>query len=112
MGKEGRQDPRSQVDDTVFPNRLVEIADAYPTDPIVRWFVVPFARHPFSSIVAVVFLLCGSLITCERWNDGEVCSGRFLSITFYMSLGFMFLICYSGYLRRKLARQRQLSQDV
>ena len=38
---------RRQVDNTVFPNRLVEIADVYSDDPIVKWFVLPFVRHFF-----------------------------------------------------------------
>lgn len=52
MEKEGAQgfkstSARSQVDDTVLPNHLVEIADVYSDNPIVKWFVVPFVRHSF-----------------------------------------------------------------
>lgn len=52
MEKASLQDPesistRSQQDDSVFPNRIVEIADAYSDNLIVRYLVVPIARHPF-----------------------------------------------------------------
>lgn len=52
MEKAIPQDPkststRSQLDDSVFPNRLIEIADAYPNNIIVRFFVLPFVRHFF-----------------------------------------------------------------
>lgn len=135
MEKPSPQEPKStsahsQLDESVFPNRLVEIADAYPDNPIVRYLVAPFARHFFKweshaerlytdsranhirSLLAVYALIFGSLITCNFWNDDKVCDGRFLSVTFYVGLGFMLLICYTGYLRRKLGRQRPLSPEA
>lgn len=52
MAKGCPQDPkstyaRSHEEDPIFQNRLVGIADAYPDNHIVKWLVVPFARHPF-----------------------------------------------------------------
>lgn len=53
MEKASPQNPkstttRSQLDESVLPNRIVEFADAYPDNLIVRFLVVPFARHPFN----------------------------------------------------------------
>lgn len=52
MANGGPQDPKSTYArspdvDPILQNRLVGIADAYPGNPIVKWLVVPFARHPF-----------------------------------------------------------------
>lgn len=52
MAEQGHQTPkstytRSLEEDPVFQNRLVEISDAYPDNPIVKWLVTPFARYPF-----------------------------------------------------------------
>lgn len=38
---------RSPEVDPILQNRPVGIADVYPDNPIVKWLVVPFARHPF-----------------------------------------------------------------
>jgi hypothetical protein len=35
----------ARLDDGAPPNRLVEIADSFPDNLIVRYFVAPFARH-------------------------------------------------------------------
>ncbi|KAJ5414234.1 hypothetical protein N7509_000861 [Penicillium cosmopolitanum] len=53
MANGGPQDPKSTYArspdvDPILQNRLVGIADAYPGNPIVKWLVVPFARHPFN----------------------------------------------------------------
>lgn len=56
-------------------------------------------------------LLFGPLITCSLRNDDDkICDGRFVTMSFYVSLVFMILICYTGYLRRRLAKERRSVQ--
>ncbi|KAJ5160143.1 uncharacterized protein N7482_007147 [Penicillium canariense] len=101
----------AQLDDGAPPNRLIEIADSFPDDLIVRCFVTPFARHSYKALLAVMIFIYGSFITCNFWDDGKVCDRRLTSLLFFMGLGFMILIGYTAHLRRKLERQKRLPQD-
>ncbi|KAJ5127969.1 hypothetical protein N7448_008748 [Penicillium atrosanguineum] len=102
---------RAQLDDDAPPNRLVEIADFFPDNLVVRYFVAPFARHFYKTLLALMIFIYGSLITCNLWNDEKACDRRFNSLVFFVGLGFVVLTGYTAYLRRKLERQKRLAQE-
>ncbi|KAI9367884.1 hypothetical protein BJX61DRAFT_526364 [Aspergillus egyptiacus] len=102
----------SQPDDGVFPgNRLVAIVDAYPDNLVVQYFMWPFARHFFKSLLAVFICLYGSLFTCMIWFNQKVCDRMFSYSYYVVGTAFFVLTCYSAYLRRKLERQSRLSRE-